>query len=1039
MAGLQPLLSRAGVADDTARQLRCGDERKAGFDRSGFSDALLASGFRQTTNIYGEAKARTVETGGLSVGVAAEVHIHDLSPEQAFDEAIARPLRSLNSHDVPLIVLVDGLDEALAIEGSNLVRLLSRVLRSESMLPDYCRFVLTARSNDPRITDALGEPDLDLVEDCPHNLEEIFEYAQGRLSEITEPTRSQLARRIEQQASGNFLYAFHVLNDVLSRSGVDLDSGEASLPQDLTGLYQSFLRRELAPDRSDRDWNETYRPALGLICVALGQGLELRDIMGAAALSESAARRVLDACGQFLSSPTAEGPFRIYHESFREFLRSQRSPCFVYPNEAEQSLLDYFVRTAPPANSSGQRDWSQRHYAEAHLSTHASRLGRLREVLLDLGLLAYAEPLAVRNALLATEPRSSLAVVYQAALPALLQEDPSGRALTLLLMATQAGESDLTSELIQSLPRAAARLAWAALDAEPPSIWFRPSLEVRELAATNIDGHVHIAGVQDLDDRVWIWEPETAEETGLDIRYNPGQTTLRFISFKGRSALLVLNPLISIADTRSGVVSYRRGVIGKVAVLDLDDQTLIVEAHPAGGDIWVRSLDAPDLWDHEGLTIRPSAAQQATNPAATLPSTVQHLEQRAPGSTQLVAVTDSDDLYVLNALSSSEEPPHLLVKVDGGCSPPFSISGRGDFLAVATADAGIRILNLESETVVDDISIDAMNVVIGAEPSPLRGISFLEEGDTLSVVAIFANGTFAEWTPNAGRIRAFYARGGRSYSTLGRGEETFNIIGSQDGLRVWQSPEPFAELPLGDLGPVNVITAADLDGRKLVCWVAAGPSSYVLHIWSEGGRRLDRELLAGSSIDAVMLGFVDKRPVAIALIRDRGYGRWLDTPTRIFDLNLTPSLELSDWNFDLRSYSLIQDDIAQHELPMRLLSLTLSSGLGQKYACRVVVSSSNRVGVVQDDILGLSLRIIHLADGRSLELPPITELGDEYTVGNLAIWEEDNFVIVGAVLRGGVANRTVAVCRVTEGVAGPWEESREGGWVSGIPSNNERQ
>ena len=86
-----------------------------------------------------------------------------------------------------------------------------------------------------------------------------------------------LARRIAAQASGNFLYAFYVVNALIDAGGLGGLNERAAhgvpLPEGgLPGIYQEFLRRELGRDR--HAWAERFRPVLAALAVAQDEGLD---------------------------------------------------------------------------------------------------------------------------------------------------------------------------------------------------------------------------------------------------------------------------------------------------------------------------------------------------------------------------------------------------------------------------------------------------------------------------------------------------------------------------------------------------------------------------------------------------------------------------------------------------------------------------------------------------------------------------------------------------------------------------------------------
>ena len=307
-----------------------------------------------SADISGDVSGQVaVGSGIVQVGAGATVfgdiapvavHIHDLAPAVAFDEAVSKPLAAIgdDSAEARVLVLIDALDEALGVGRDNLVGLLADLLNPTAELPSHLRFLVTARSNEPRVLDRLGRPDVDLIADAPPDVDDVREYAVSRLQSVQEPGRATLADRVATHSKGNFLYARYVLDDLVDHPERVEDPATFSLPENLLAIYREFLQRELAPDRTDEDWEERYRPVLGLLVVAQGDGLLPVHISGAANVNPSQAADIVDRCSQFLFGSRPKGPFRIYHQSFRDFLLTD--PTFqVYAGEAARALAEYFI------------------------------------------------------------------------------------------------------------------------------------------------------------------------------------------------------------------------------------------------------------------------------------------------------------------------------------------------------------------------------------------------------------------------------------------------------------------------------------------------------------------------------------------------------------------------------------------------------------------------------------------------------------------------------------------------------------------------
>ena len=198
-------------------------------------------------------------------------------------QAVTLPLNRVRKagDSARVVLLVDALDESLASEtAEELPRLLGDV--------GYAHLVVTARP-DRRATHWLWEraARVDLLADAPPGRDDVLEYLQRRLTLEGEPAAlAVLAQRVAEQASGNFLYAFYVVEALRGAhmlAALD-DAGARAVPLPeggLPGVYRDFLRRELW--RDDRAWSTRFGPVLAPLAVAQDEGLtteQLRLVAG---------------------------------------------------------------------------------------------------------------------------------------------------------------------------------------------------------------------------------------------------------------------------------------------------------------------------------------------------------------------------------------------------------------------------------------------------------------------------------------------------------------------------------------------------------------------------------------------------------------------------------------------------------------------------------------------------------------------------------------------------------------------------------------
>ena len=317
-----------------------------------------------------------VQSGGVVIGAKVTIQILSGDARGLFDELVRRPLRELCAArpGEPIVILVDSLDEALTYDATNNI---ARLLGFSKDLPAEVRFVVTARSAVEAVTRIVGDATLDLILNAPPGLDEVRIYALARLAHLPEPARSDAAQRVADQSHGNFLYAYHVLNQLSGARVSESQIAAIKLPVGLEGVYEEFLERQLAV--ATTLWNNVYRPVLGLIVVALGDGLTRAQIIGITGLAEDSADDVLTACAEFLVGGGPR-PYRIFHQSFREFLLKDK-PYGVYPGERHASIARW-LDDRNGANWEKCTDqyalrYTPQHWAEAaQLSTDDARAKR---------------------------------------------------------------------------------------------------------------------------------------------------------------------------------------------------------------------------------------------------------------------------------------------------------------------------------------------------------------------------------------------------------------------------------------------------------------------------------------------------------------------------------------------------------------------------------------------------------------------------------------------------------------------------------------
>jgi WD40 repeat protein len=286
----------------------------------GFGDALLATAAERVAIT---AEVKTGDVYGSVTGVHIEhLDLHGLSGEASFNRILRTPLQQLYAYQDPgpLLILIDALDEAATYTGKYHLPYLLSGLQD---LPPQVRVLATTRPN-TLVAQYLPDPyagALDLINDAPDLERDVRSYVHKRLTTFSDPERERVADQIAQASEGIFLYAHLVVEETVGCDG-QMVQERGALPSGLGGLYQSFLNREIGVERSL--WYEHYRPVLGALAVAQGDGLthrQLVDILGA----DVEVDRTLDICAPYLIGESPDGPFRPFHQSFVDFMLDRQA------------------------------------------------------------------------------------------------------------------------------------------------------------------------------------------------------------------------------------------------------------------------------------------------------------------------------------------------------------------------------------------------------------------------------------------------------------------------------------------------------------------------------------------------------------------------------------------------------------------------------------------------------------------------------------------------------------------------------------------
>ncbi len=312
-----------------------------------------------------------VAAGAFVAGISIKnLNLQDMDDQTRFTRSVSEPLRNLYKHKNPgqILIIINSLDEALSYTGD--VRI-PNLLAKLANLPEDVRFLAVTRP-DPRVLkDFFQVRTLDLVDNAPPGAEDVRQYISASLPDaIGEPRRTEMARQISDASRGVFLYGRLVVEELRE----DLKKGRLQpnlvFPPGLPAYYNRFLQRELGKDIEL--WQKDYRPVLGLVSVGQGEGLRGTQV---GKVSRTNVEKILLACLQYMDGAYPEGPFRVFHRSFADFLLDSQENTYYHIDAANMHAMiaDYYYALNNFPTPPGMWDDYAMRYIPAHLEG-ASRL-----------------------------------------------------------------------------------------------------------------------------------------------------------------------------------------------------------------------------------------------------------------------------------------------------------------------------------------------------------------------------------------------------------------------------------------------------------------------------------------------------------------------------------------------------------------------------------------------------------------------------------------------------------------------------------------
>ncbi|HKS48961.1 MAG TPA: hypothetical protein VJT49_28410 [Amycolatopsis sp.] len=542
----------------------------------GFADALAgaAVGASAMISIDASQTVGTVEAGASVTNVSIGLP-RDVPTRQAFAQLVRRPLEAVvaDGFQRRVLVVVDDLSGGYSYDSDdNIARLIGVVASNPAELPAPLRFVVTSRP-DPWVLRDLPPPALDLIADPPDGNEDVRRYVDQRLSTVDNLVRRLWVDNVTAAANGNFLYARFAV-DYLVAQDDRLTSAptEHALPSGLTDLYRSWVRTVLA--RSRDFWWDCQLPVLSALTVARGDGLTRDQLVGITGLPVSSVRRALEQSSQFL---VGSERFRLYHDSFREFLAADE----VSEQEAHQAVTDFFV-------ARHGADWlTADEYACDHLATHAAAVGDLPSLVGAPAFLVVAEPVALLHAM---AQQGVHVDAYEQARWLLAGHDSGARASYLELAAQDVGDDELASALAAlSLERAWRPVKAWRLRRIPNLVVGAHAGGVFDLLVLHYDDGTVVATIGG-DNTLRLWDLATRTEVGsVELPARLATARLALVSRGNEHWIVVASPMtVWLVD------AWREEIAGAVP-------TRAESIVTAVGVVQANGLDAVVLGYHDGV------------------------------------------------------------------------------------------------------------------------------------------------------------------------------------------------------------------------------------------------------------------------------------------------------------------------------------------------------------------------------------------------------------------------------------------------------
>ena len=253
-----------------------------------------------------------------------------LSLKQQYEGLVANPLRELNR---PAILIIDALDEC-----NNRIELIETLRDTQPSVPVLRTFIT-------------GRPEEDitqLVTNVAGIRKENFQDLEGDNKDVEKYIRSELNNkasdiqdRVIRRAQGHFIWARIACDSLKKTLDINRTLEELERPSEgvstLDSIYRVALKQAMQDDK----------PSQQIIILVLQMLLALREPLSIAELTdispwseEDVVERTIARLGSLLLFQGRDGPIRLLHTTFREFLTSKNKAgeYFIQPQLGHYTL-----------------------------------------------------------------------------------------------------------------------------------------------------------------------------------------------------------------------------------------------------------------------------------------------------------------------------------------------------------------------------------------------------------------------------------------------------------------------------------------------------------------------------------------------------------------------------------------------------------------------------------------------------------------------------------------------------------------------------